>query len=106
MQEYIDELQQKAGLTEDQAKQAVEIIVSKVKSKVPESFHSAIDNLFAGQTASDALKQKYQNFSDQASEKLEQFGNEAREQLNKAAEQANDFAKDFSEKAKDFWKKL
>lgn len=105
MQEYIDELQQKAGLTEEQAKQAIDIIVNKVKSKVPESFHSAIDNLFAGQTASDALKQKYQDFSDQASEKLQQFGKEAQEQLNKAAEQATDFAKEMSEKAKDFWRK-
>lgn len=106
MQEYIDELKQKAGLTEEQAKQAIEIIVNKVKSKVPESFHSAIDNLFAGQTASDALKQKYQNYSDQASEKLQQFSTEAKEQLNEAAKQATEFAKDVSEKAKDFWKKL
>lgn len=106
MQEYIDELQQKAGLTEEQAKQAIDVIVSKVKSKVPESFHSAIDNLFAGQTASDALKQKYQDFSDQASEKLQQFGKEAQEQLNEAAKQATDFAKEVSDKAKDFWKKL
>lgn len=106
MQEYIDELQQKAGLTEQQAKQAIDIIVNKVKSKVPESFHSAIDNLFAGQTASDALKQKYQDFSDQASEKLQQFGKEAQEQLNEAAKQAADFAKEMSDKAKDFWKKI
>lgn len=106
MQEYIDELQQKVGLTADQAKQAVETIVNKVKSKVPESFHSAIDNLFAGQTASDALKQKYQDFSDQAGEKLQQFGSEAKEQLNEAAKQATEFAKDVTEKAKDFWKKL
>ncbi|TAM97345.1 MAG: hypothetical protein EPN39_11440 [Chitinophagaceae bacterium] len=106
MQEYIDELQQKAGLTEEQAKQAIDIIVNKVKSKVPETFHSAIDNLFAGQTASDALKQKYQDFSDQASEKLQQFGKEAQEQLNEAAKQATDFAKEMSDKAKDFWKKI
>ncbi|MGH2643577.1 MAG: hypothetical protein ACRDE2_06495 [Chitinophagaceae bacterium] len=106
MQEYIDELQQKAGLTAEQAQQAVEIIVNKVKSKVPESFHSAIDNLFAGQTASDALKQKYQDFSDQATEKLQQFGKEAQEQLNEAAKQATEFAKEASEKAKNLWKNL
>ncbi|HEX5552429.1 MAG TPA: phage tail tape measure C-terminal domain-containing protein [Chitinophagaceae bacterium] len=104
MQEYINELQQKAGLTAEQAKKAIETIIAKVKSKVPESFHGGIDSIFAGQ--GESIQQKYQAFSDQAEEKLKAFGGQAKEQLSDFADKAEDIAGDVQQKADEMIKGL
>ncbi|GAA4303168.1 hypothetical protein [Compostibacter hankyongensis] len=69
MQEFIQELQQKVGLNPDQAKQAVETILEKIKAKVPESFHGAIDSIFSGENV-DNLVQKAEGFLGGAGDKL------------------------------------
>jgi hypothetical protein len=109
MQEYINELQQKVGLTAEQAKQAIETIVNKVKSKVPESLHGSIDSIFSGQGASGAgaaFQEKAQAFSSQAEEKLKEFGSQAKEQLNDFAGKAEDLADEVQQKAEEMVKNL
>jgi uncharacterized protein YjbJ (UPF0337 family) len=103
MQEYINELKEKAGLTAEQAKKAIETIVAKVKSKVPESLHGSIDSIFSGQ-ASDTFQQKARSFSDQAEESIKEFSGQAREQISKLADEAEEIAGDMQEKAEQMMK--
>lgn len=105
MQEYIDELQRKAGLTAEQAKKAIETIVAKVKTKVPESLHGSIDGIFSGQNA-DSFQQKARSFSDQAEEKVREFSGQAREQISKLADEAEEMAGQVQDRAQEFMKDL
>ncbi len=47
MQELIEQLKSEAGLTEEQATKAVEIVKGFVMSKVPPMFSGAIEGFFA-----------------------------------------------------------
>lgn len=105
MQEYIDELQQKAGLTAEQARLALETIIAKVKRQVPEGFHATIDGLFAGRSGAAAFGQK-NSFADQAEEKIRGFAQEAREQLSDLADKAEDIAEDVRDRTEEIVKDL
>lgn len=112
MQEYINELQQKVGLTAEQAKSAIETIVNKVKTKIPESLHGSIDSIFSGNAGNtlSSLQQKAGAYADQAGQKLKEFGAQAREQLSELSDQAEDLAQGVQGKAeqaaKEFGDKL
>ena len=75
MQELIDQLKEKAGLTADQATNAINAIKDYVKEKFP-MLEGAVENMFgqkdlagdaSGSTASDFIK----NASDKAEEALD-----------------------------------
>lgn len=107
LQEYIDELQQKAGLTEEQARKAMETIIAKVKASVPQALHGVIDNMFKAEgTTREEFQQKYQSYARQAEEKLKEFGDEARDQLNDLASRAEDMAGEVQKKVNDAMKGL
>ena len=82
MEEYIKELQDKVGLTAEQAKKAIEAIVGKVKSKIPESLHGSIDSIFSQQT-----QDKVNQFSQQA----EAYAAQASDTLKTYADQNSQF---------------
>lgn len=48
MQELINELMQKAGLTEESAKKAIETTMGFIKSKLPPMFGDKIDDIVNG----------------------------------------------------------
>ncbi|GEP90897.1 hypothetical protein SAMN05660909_00732 [Chitinophaga terrae (ex Kim and Jung 2007)] len=48
MQELIQQLQDKAGLTAEQAAQAIDVIKEYVKGKLPPFIAGTVDNWFAG----------------------------------------------------------
>lgn len=101
MEEYIKELQDKVGLTAEQAKKAIETIVGKVKSKIPESLHGAIDGVFSQQNADkvNQFRQQAEDYADQAGDKLKAFGQQAKSELNELSDQAEDLAQDVRDKA-------
>lgn len=105
MQEYIKELQEKAGLTAEQARKAIQTIVAKVKSKVPESFHGGIDSIF-GENASANFQEKARSFSDQAEEKINEFRGQAKEQISKLADEAEEIAGEVQDRADEMVKGL
>lgn len=105
MQEYIDELREKVGLTEEQARKAIETIVAKVKTKIPEALHGSIDSIFSGKTG-DTAEQKARSFSDQAEDNIKEFRQQAREEIRKFAEEAEERAGEMREKAEDLMKEL
>lgn len=96
MQEFIDELQQKVGLTAEQAKKAIETIIEKVKTKVPEMLHGTIDSVFtAGSQKGEDLMQRAQEFARQAKDKAGEY-----------ADKAEDWAEDTKDKAEDIVKNM
>lgn len=62
MQEYIQELQEKVGLTEEQATQAVKVLFEKIKSKIPEPLQAMAANLFADSDEESSLMDKLRQF--------------------------------------------
>ena len=58
MNELIQSLQQKVGLTGDQATGAVNHILDYIKSKLPESMHGFLDHAASGTDLTDELKSK------------------------------------------------
>ena len=55
MQELIQSLQQKLGLDAGKAQQAVQTVVSFIKSKLPESMHQPIDAAISGGNVQDMI---------------------------------------------------
>lgn len=70
MQEYIRELQEKAGLTEEQATRAVAVLIEKVKSKIPEPLQGMVENIFADQEEGMSLQDKLKRFQQKTQEGL------------------------------------
>lgn len=62
MEEYIKELQEKVGLTEEQATKAVNVLFEKIKSKIPEPLQAMAANLFASDEGEGSLMDKLQQF--------------------------------------------
>ena len=53
MKELIDELKQKAGLTEEQAMQALTVIKDHIKSKLPPMMQDMVDNFIGSKQHGD-----------------------------------------------------
>ncbi|SKA22896.1 hypothetical protein SAMN04488128_1021761 [Chitinophaga eiseniae] len=91
MQELIQQLQAKAGLTPEQAAQSIEVIKEYVKGKLPPFIAGTVDTWFA-------------NMSDKPGEKKEGFMDKANDFLDDVKDKAEDWkdkAEDWAEDAKD-----
>ena len=55
MEELIGQIVQRTGISEEHARQAAEVALTFVKSKLPEPLAAQIDGLVAGQTAGGGL---------------------------------------------------
>lgn len=108
MEEYIKELQDKVGLTADQARKAIEAIVGKVKSKIPESLHGSIDSIFSQQTKDKVaqLQQQAEAYAAQATDKVKTYADQAKTELGSLSGQAEDLAHGMQQKAQDAVKDL
>lgn len=71
MQEFINELKEKVGLTEEQATKAVEVLFEKIKSKVPESLHDLMGSFFAdAKKEGGSIVDKMQNMAKKIKDEL------------------------------------
>ncbi len=71
MEKLINELINKAGLTEEQANKAVETVSGFLKDRVPSGFRTQIDNLLKGEKLSDSVKESLMDSAVNAKEKIE-----------------------------------
>lgn len=69
MQDYVRELQEKVGLTEEQATQSVQVLFEKLKSSIPAPLQQMAENMFMGGSSEneegslmDKVQQFQQNF--------------------------------------------
>lgn len=56
MQELIQTLQQKTGLSADKAQEAIQQVVNFIKAKLPEAMHQPIDAAISGGKVQDMAK--------------------------------------------------
>ena len=77
MNALIESLQDKVGLTADQAKQAAEHMMDFIKSKIPASFHEHLDAAAIGNT----IKLKGAEFLAEAQTKGSEFVQTAQEKI-------------------------
>ncbi|MBA3829644.1 MAG: hypothetical protein H0X33_11955 [Taibaiella sp.] len=124
MQELIDELKTKAGLTQEQSVQALATIKDFIKSKLPPMMSGMVDS-FMGSTATHEddfmdtgtgnkeasllekakkvtaeAKEKIEDLRADAKEDVEEFAKEASEKINEWALKADEAAKDAIDKLK------
>lgn len=63
MQEYVRELQEKVGLSEEQAVKSVQVLFEKLKSKIPEPMQQMAENMFMNDSGEEnSLQDKIQKF--------------------------------------------
>ncbi len=48
MDELVNQISSRTGISEDQARQAVEMVIGFIKTKLPEPLASQVDSLVAG----------------------------------------------------------
>ncbi len=77
MNALIDSLQEKVGLTAEQAKQAAEHMMEFIKSKIPASFHEHLDAAAIGNT----IKLKGAEFLAEAQTKGSDFVQSTQEKI-------------------------
>lgn len=62
MQDLINELKEKAGLTEEQALQSIQTIKEFIQSKLPPMMHGMVDNFLNSNDGDDQLGDMMKNF--------------------------------------------
>ncbi|MBK6731294.1 MAG: hypothetical protein IPG60_10150 [Bacteroidetes bacterium] len=71
MEKLINELVNKAGLTEEQARKSAETVSFFLKERVPSGFRSQIDNLLKGEKLGDSIKEGLMDSAVDVKEKME-----------------------------------
>lgn len=93
MKQLIKEVSDKAGITADQARIAINTVAEAMKSKTPHVFHKQIDTLINGGTLSDGIKSKMEELRDDIEDAAKNLGKKAEE-----------FAGDVKKKVEDMFK--
>ncbi len=83
MQEIIQSIVEKAGISEIQAKAALETALSAIKAKMPHSVANQMDGLLAGKEFDykAVVSEKVTEFKEEAAEKFEDLKEEAAEKF-------------------------
>jgi hypothetical protein len=120
MEELLQQLKEKAGLTEEQSLQSLHVIKDYIRSKVPPMMHGLIDNFLGAalppdmpapasaktDTAADAdkvteeAKEKIEGIAQEAKENVEEFAKEATQKIDQWAEKSETAARDAVAKLK------
>ena len=79
MEELINSIATKAGITPEQAKTAITTVAETLKSKMPHYFHAQIDNLLNGGSLSEGVKNKMEDLKGDLEDAAKNFGKKAEE---------------------------
>jgi hypothetical protein len=97
MQELIDQLKSKAGLTEDQAVKAVHTIKEFIQSKLPPMMHGMVDNFLAQNNNADddfidggGAEDEDDSIGDKINDWKDKAGDAAKDALGKLKSMMND----------------
>ena len=126
MQDLIKQLQDKAGLTEEQAHKSLQTIKEYIQSKLPPMMQGMVDNFMGMQSAdtddfmepadkkepavekikvvAEEAKEKIEDFAEDAKEEAEAFAKEASEKIGEWADKAENAAQEAIGKLKDMIK--
>lgn len=100
IQELVQQLVQKAGISEEQAAKAASVAHDFIKSKLPPQMSSTVDSFFSGaQTTAGNAAAAAEATAEGWSDKAKGMAGEAGEKLSDMAGKAKDKAEDFAEDA-------
>jgi len=94
MEQLVQTVSRKAGITEDQARIAVTEVADALKQRLPQVFHRQLDQLLAGGTLSEGVKRKFHEMTKDLEEAAKHF-----------SQRAGEFAEDVKKKMDGMWKK-
>jgi len=101
MQELIQQLQEKAGLTPEQAVKSVDVIKEFVKGKLPPFIAGTVDSWFANMASQSEAKKE--GFMDQAGDFLDDMKDKVEDWAEDAKDKATHLAKDAKDKLSDIF---
>lgn len=105
MQELIQNLKDRAGLTDDQAVKAIDTVKDFVKSKLPAAIAGNVDNWFSGLGGAAAPQPKKEGLADQAEDFLDNVSDKVEDWAEKAKDKAEDIMKEAKDKISGFFDK-
>lgn len=105
MQELIQNLKDRAGLTDDQAVKAIDTVKDFVKSKLPAAIAGNVDNWFSGLGATAPQPRKEEGFVDKAEDFLDDVSDKVEDWTEKAKDKAEDIMKEAKDKISGFFDK-
>ncbi len=85
MQELINKLKETANLTDEQAKSSIAIVSEYIKTKMPKTFHSQIDNMIGGGKLSEGIKEKLMDVAVETKDRTEEVLKEVYDKIEEVA---------------------
>lgn len=89
MEEIIQKIQEKAGISAEQAALALEAMVEHVKTKVPPFLHDQIDSMLR-KDQKNSFMNKAQEWAQQAKKDAEGFGEKAKQKSDEWSKEVKD----------------
>lgn len=90
MQELVDQLVSKAGLTQEQAQKAAQTAAEFIRSKVPPMFHGMVDNFLSGESMMGDITDKTKDMFGKAGNAASDLGHKAADMAGSAFEHMKD----------------
>ncbi len=90
MEALIQKVVGKAGITDEQAKKAIETVSEELKSKFPSFLHNEIDNVINGSRFGDSYRDKAEHLRDKIEEAAKEAGSRAEGVINEVREKFNE----------------
>ncbi len=110
MEALIKKVQEKTGLTAEQAKSAVASVMEFVKSKLPEGLADKVDDMFGGAEGEKVefggIMDALSGFFGNAKHKADDMMDDAEDKFDDAKDKAEDMMEDAGEKAKEAFDKI
>ena len=100
IQDFIDQLVQKAGISPEQAAKAAGVAHEFIKSKLPPQMASTVDSFFGGSYTAPATEAPAaaKDWTDKAKDMASDAGDKVADFAGKAKDKAEDFAEDAGKK--------
>lgn len=93
MEALIKEVSERAGITPEQAKNAVMIVSDKLRAKFPHAMHDELDAVLNGGNFGDAFKSKMKDAGHKAEDAAKIFAKKADEMFTEAGDKMREFFK-------------
>ena len=90
MEQLIQKIVAETGMTNEQAKKAIELVSTELKSKFPSILHSEIDNVIAGEKFGNTYREKAENLRDKIEEVAKDAGSKAENVFSDIRERMNE----------------
>jgi uncharacterized protein (DUF2267 family) len=100
MQELIQQIMEKTGVSEEQARKSITTTANYLKEKMPESFGVQIAHMLSGGTLSEGMKKSLHAAALEARDKMDDILSDMGQKTSEAADKVRDTLDDFFNRIK------